>query len=46
MDTWDDANCLTELIRPAESYMEMSRMLQVEAENWDGQQVTLPGSLR
>jgi methylmalonyl-CoA/ethylmalonyl-CoA epimerase len=36
MDTWADALCLTELIRPADSYMDMSRMLQDEAQNWDG----------
>ena len=43
MDTWDDGFCLTELIRPADSYMEMSRMLEDAARNWDGKTVIIPG---
>ena len=42
MDTWDDAQCLTELIRPADSYMEMNEMLQAAARDWDGVTPTLP----
>ena len=39
MDTWGAAHCLTELIRPADSYLDMTKMLQVEAANWDGKTV-------
>ena len=41
MDTWDAAHCLTELIRPADSYLEMNKMLQDAAAKWDGVQQTV-----
>ena len=44
MDTWADAHCLTELIRPADSYMDMNAMLQDAARNWDGVTATLPNN--
>ncbi len=42
MDTWDDARCLVELIRPADSYMDMTQMLKDAAAAWDGKTAILP----